>query len=197
MKTFLHVGCGLMTKAGLKGFNAEEWKEIRFDIDPGVNPDIQGTMTDMRAIAPESVDAVYSSHNIEHLYPHEAPIALKNFHRVLKEDGFLVLTCPDLQTVSEHVANRGLHEPLYMSPAGPIAPIDILYGHRQSLARGNLYMAHKCGFTYASLHQCVTQAGFAGTCGGSRKGAFDLWILASRQKLSPPDLRRLASLYLP
>ena len=26
--------------------------------------------------------------------------------------------------------------------------LDILYGHRPSLARGKHHMAHKCGFTY-------------------------------------------------
>ena len=45
---------------------------------------------------PASVDAVFSSHNIEHLYPHEVPLALKEFMRVLKPDGFVLMTCPDL-----------------------------------------------------------------------------------------------------
>jgi len=45
------------------------WKEIRLDIDPANAPDILGTMLDMPAVADGSVDAIYSSHNIEHLYP--------------------------------------------------------------------------------------------------------------------------------
>jgi len=48
-----------------------------------------------------------------------------------------------------------------MSPAGPISPIDILWGHRLSLARGNYYMAHKVGFTAQSLTQALLEAGFA------------------------------------
>ena len=39
MKTFLHVGCGL-NQVKIKGFNNDNWKEIRFDIDEDVNPDI-------------------------------------------------------------------------------------------------------------------------------------------------------------
>jgi hypothetical protein len=39
----------------------------------------------------------------------------------------------------------------YTAPAGPIAPLDILYGHRASMARGNLFMAHRCGFTQKVL----------------------------------------------
>jgi predicted SAM-dependent methyltransferase len=52
-----------------------------------VQPDVLGTMTDMSAVATGSVDAVVSSHNMEHLYPHEVPLALAEFVRVLKPDG--------------------------------------------------------------------------------------------------------------
>ena len=33
MKNFLHVGCGKKRKSDLIGFNNDDWKEIRFDID--------------------------------------------------------------------------------------------------------------------------------------------------------------------
>ncbi len=122
-KTFLHVGCGPARKeqAG-PGFRGEEWQELRLDIDPSVQPDIVGTMTDMSAVADESVDAVYSSHNIEHLYPHEVPLALAEFRRVLKDDGFVVLTCPDLQSVAALVAEDKLTEPAYVSQRAPSHP---------------------------------------------------------------------------
>jgi predicted SAM-dependent methyltransferase len=104
MKSFLHVGCGPQNKTGLKGFNSIEWKEIRFDIDENVSPDIQGTLTDMSLVDSSSVDAIYSSHNIEHIFAHEVQIALKEFYRVLKDDGIVVITCPDLQSVCDAVA---------------------------------------------------------------------------------------------
>ncbi|WP_206075625.1 class I SAM-dependent methyltransferase [Polynucleobacter aenigmaticus] len=104
MKKFLHVGCGPQYKTQLKGFNSDDWQEIRFDIDPKVSPDIEGTLTDMVLVPSESVDAIFSSHNIEHIFPHEVPVALSEFYRVLKPDGIVVLTCPDLQSVCEAVA---------------------------------------------------------------------------------------------
>jgi SAM-dependent methyltransferase len=135
MKTFLHVGCGPKRKdRTTSGF--AEWSELRFDIDESVQPDLVGTMTDMSSVSSDSVDAVFSSHNIEHLYPHEVPVALSEFLRVLKPDGFAVITCPDLQAVCALVAEDKLTEPAYTSPAGPIAPLDILYGHRPPMARG-------------------------------------------------------------
>ena len=98
MKKLLHVGCEPMTKAQTtREFNTPEWQETRFDIDKSVNPDVIGMMTDMSEIETGSIDAIYSSHNIEHLYPHEVGIALTEFHRVLADDGFIMLTCPDLQ----------------------------------------------------------------------------------------------------
>lgn len=184
MKSFLHVGCGPKHKdQTTKGFNTDEWQEIRFDIDESVNPDLVGTMTDMSSVASESVDAVFSSHNIEHLYPHDVPVALGEFLRVLKPDGFVVITCPDLQTVCALVAEDKLTEAAYTSPAGPIAPLDILYGHRPAMARGNLYMAHRCGFTKKTLTADLQLAGFAVIGVASRAEHFDLWAIASKKEM--------------
>ncbi|MDP4617407.1 MAG: methyltransferase domain-containing protein, partial [Burkholderiaceae bacterium] len=144
MPNFLHVGCGPKRKnQTTRGFNTPEWAEIRLDIDASVQPDVIGTMVDLSAVESDSVDAIYSSHNIEHLYPHEVPLALAEFLRVLKPDGFFVVTCPDLQSVCKLIAEDKLTDTAYTSPAGPIAPLDILYGHRPAMAKGNLYMAHR------------------------------------------------------
>ena len=40
MKTLLNVGCGWSNITQLKGFNPDTWKEVRFDIDEKVKPDI-------------------------------------------------------------------------------------------------------------------------------------------------------------
>jgi ubiquinone/menaquinone biosynthesis C-methylase UbiE len=194
MKSFLHVGCGPKRKdRTTRGFNTPDWTEIRLDIDASVQPDVIGTMTDMSAVVSESVDAIYSSHNIEHLYPHEVPLALAEFLRVLKHDGFFVVTCPDLQSVCALIAEDKLTEPAYTSPAGPIAPLDILYGHRPALERGNLYMAHRCGFTQKVLTGTLQAAGFA-TVAAKRRGHpyYDLWALGTVSALQGDALRALA-----
>ncbi len=194
MKTFLHVGCGPKHKdRTTRGFNTNHWKELRFDIDEAVQPDLVGTMTDMSSVASGSVDAVFSSHNIEHLYPHDVPVALAEFLRVLKPDGFAVITCPDLQSVCALIAEDKLTEPAYTSPAGPIAPLDILYGHRPAMARGNLYMAHRCGFTQKVLTGTLQAAGFATVAAKRRSHPYyDLWALGTASALPEPELRELA-----
>jgi len=194
MKTFLHVGCGPKRKdRTTKGFNSPHWNELRFDIDQSVQPDLVGTMTDMSSVLSESVDAVFSSHNIEHLYPHEVPVALSEFLRVLKPDGFAVITCPDLQAVCALVAEDKLTEPAYTSPAGPIAPIDILYGLRSSMAQGNLYMAHRCGFTEKVLSGTLQSSSFKRVA-SMKRGApyFDLWSLATKADLNEEELLSMA-----
>lgn len=198
MKRFLHVGCGQKRKdRTTAGFNTAQWVEVRLDIDASVAPDIIGTMTDMAAVADGSVNAVFSSHNIEHLYPHEVPLALAEFKRVLSTDGFAVITCPDLQSVCALVAQNKLTEPAYTSPAGPITPLDILYGHRPALAQGNLYMAHRCGFTQTVLTATLQAAGFSSIASRSRPTHYDLWALASVQALPEAQLRDLALAHFP
>lgn len=200
MKTLLHVGCGPKRKdRTTAGFNKPDWQEIRLDIDPRVSPDVTGTMTDMSEVASFSVDAIFSSHNIEHLYPHEVPLALAEFLRVLSDDGFTVITCPDLQSVCALVAQDKLTEAAYTSPAGPIAPLDILYGHRPAMAAGNLYMAHRCGFTRKVLQGTLQAAGFksVATLARGRAPFFDLFALASKSARSEEEMRKLASLHFP
>lgn len=195
MPAFLHVGCGNLRKnQTTPGFNTAEWSELRFDINEAVRPDIVGTMTEMSAVADGSVDAVYSSHNIEHLYPHEVPVALGEFLRVLKPDGFLVMACPDLQSVARLIAEDRLTDAAYTSPAGPIAPIDILYGHRPDLARGNLYMAHRCGFTQKVLTAALKDGGFRAVAVVARKAPhFDLRAVASKSVRSAEQMHALVT----
>ena len=200
MKTFLHVGCGHYTKSQAPGFNNDNWKEIRFDIDKNVNPDIEGTLTDMSLVKTGSVDAVYSAHNIEHIYPHEVPFALKEFFRVLKDDGIVVITCPDLQGVCEAVVKDRLLEPLYETPAGDkISPIDILYGWRRDLAKGNEHMAHKGGFTYTSLNTSFFEAGFKARYGGRfpMGGQHNLYLVAFKEKVPEEEIKKIADPFFP
>jgi predicted SAM-dependent methyltransferase len=78
MPRFLHVGCGPKRKhQTVRAFANAEWEEVTLDIDESVRPDIVDKLPELSQVAPESFDAVYSAHNIEHLYPHQIPLALK------------------------------------------------------------------------------------------------------------------------
>jgi predicted SAM-dependent methyltransferase len=175
----LNVGCGYAPRARLHPyFQNDDWRELRLDIDPAVNPDICCSMTEMTPVATASVDAVWSSHNLEHLQRHEVPRALGEFYRVLRPRGLLLVTLPDLQRVAELVAGDTLEEPAYVSPSGPITPLDMIFGHTVSLAQGRIHMAHKTGFTAKTLGRLLAEAGFVDI--GLRRSAFDLWARANK-----------------
>jgi predicted SAM-dependent methyltransferase len=175
----LNVGCGYAPRTRLHPFfQTDGWRELRLDIDPAVQPDICCSMTDMTLVATGSVDAVWSSHNLEHLHRHEVPRALSEFCRVLRPRGLLLVTLPDLQRVAELVAKDALEEAAYMSPSGPITPLDMIFGHTASLAQGRVHMANKTGFTATSLHHLLVEAGFVDI--DLRRSPFDLWARANK-----------------
>lgn len=181
LRTLLHVGCGAAhpDKVPAAFFAPGAWAEVRLDIDPDVAPDIIASITDMSVVADGSVDAVWSSHNVEHLFAHEVPVALAEFHRVLRPGGFALIATPDLQQAAALIAEGRLEDAAYQSAMGPIAPLDILYGFRPSIAAGNHFMGHRTGFTAETLQRLLLAAGFA-SAQVIRDGHFALWATATR-----------------
>jgi SAM-dependent methyltransferase len=175
-KRVLNAGSGPHSARALHPvFCTPEWQQVRLDIDPESMPDVAGSLIDMNAFPAHSFDAVWSSHSLEHLYKHEVPLALAEFKRVLRPDGFALITCPDLEAVAELVVRHGLDHVAYTSPMGPITTLDMIFGHSASIARGKVYMSHNTGFTCARLGQSLLDAGFA-TVLAKREG-FDLWAV--------------------
>lgn len=196
-RTLLHVGCGAANIRNLPAAFRAGWDEIRLDADETVCPDVLGTAIDMHEIPTASVDAVFSSHTLEHLYAHEVPQALAEMRRVLRPGGFMIATVPDIQSAAQMVAEDRLFDVAYQSPAGPITPFDILYSYRGFVGRDRPYMAHHGGFTLTTLQGAIRDAGFATVTGFRRTDAFDLWVLAAPDALPDEETMRLAARYLP
>lgn len=191
MKRVLHVGCGSSRIAERHPhFQPKDWEEVRLDIDAGVRPDIVADITDMKMVESGSFDALYSSHNLEHLYPHQVPLALGEFRRVLRPEGYALIILPDLRTVAKHIAEDKLEDVLYQSPAGPVAPLDVLYGFRPSLAQGSLYMAHKTGFTAKTLAAALGRSGFATVSCASVAQRYEVWGLGFVRQRSKEERER-------
>jgi SAM-dependent methyltransferase len=182
-RVVLHVGCGPPDVNSLhERFRGPQWHEIRVDLDPGAKPDLVASITDLRGIADESADAVWSSHNLEHLYAHEVPLALGEFFRVLKPGGCALMTLPDLQQVAEFIVADKLEDVAYDSGAGPITPLDCVFGLRKAIAAGQPLMAHRTGFTETTLRKHLERAGFCNV--RTSFSPFALWAEAIK-----PDLR--------
>jgi SAM-dependent methyltransferase len=178
VRQVLNAGSGTRSARQLHpAFAPEAWREVRVDIDPESEPDVVASIADMGTVFPEAVfDAVWCSHVLEHLFAHEVPFAASEFRRVLRPDGFALITSPDIETVAGMILEGGLDQVAYMSPSGPITAHDMLFGHSASLARGRWAMAHNTGFTCASLGDILIAAGFAAVV--AKRQRFDLWAVA-------------------
>jgi ubiquinone/menaquinone biosynthesis C-methylase UbiE len=143
----LHVGCGRDSLPAWLGNH----DEVRLDVDPDVEPHIVASMLDMGDIG--GFDVVYSCHSLEHVYPHEVPVALGEFYRVLRPGGIAVIIVPNLDGVKPD------EEVLYESPAGPVCGLDMFYGMSR-LIKDAPYMAHHSGFVPDTLAKAMTAAGF-------------------------------------
>jgi predicted SAM-dependent methyltransferase len=177
-KRVLNTGSGAYAPERLHAvFRKPNWTEVRLDIDRLANPDIIGSTADLEQIGDASFDAIWCSHNLEHLHTHEVPEALVGFRRVLKADGFALITTPDLEAIAELVVNGRLEETAYQSPAGPIRALDMLFGLSTAIAAGSIYMAHNTGFTTERLGRLLIEAGFFEVL-TKRGNSYDLWALA-------------------
>lgn len=190
-KTVLHVGCGRASPHKLHSFfRGGQWREIRVDIDRQVLPDIVADISDLSAFRDGCVDAIWSSHSLEHIHDHQVPVALREFRRILKDDGLILVTMPDLESVAQLIVDGKAEDVAYQSPAGPITALDMVFGHRRSIENGNPFMAHKTGFTQHRLRRLLTEAGFARSM-ILRGRSLDLWAVglmpgASRLLLTAP-----------
>jgi len=155
-----NLGCGPKGAARLPAMFGE-WRELRIDADARVAPDILADITDLSAIESGSVDAVWSSHCLEHLFLYQVGTAIAEAYRILTDDGFLCVTVPDLLAIAEYIASDRLHEAVYESPAGPVSAHDMLFGYGPHLAQGRSKMAHNCGLTPAILLQKLREVPFA------------------------------------
>ena len=88
----LHVGCGNIY---LDGF-------INIDLDPAhkLKVDLRADIRDL-PFKDNSVDVILAYHVIEHVHFHEALEMFKNWYRILKPGGWIVIECPDLVKTSK------------------------------------------------------------------------------------------------
>lgn len=135
----LHIG-GEAPKPGWKIFN----------IQPGTHVDFTGDCTDLSRFDSRSVSEIYASHVLEHLgYLDEMPQALKEFRRVLKPGGRLMLSVPDLAVL----CRLFLDERLDMENRFHV--MRIMYG-----GQTDPHDYHKAGMTADFMADYLTVAGF-------------------------------------
>lgn len=179
-----NIGCGPKGSSQLPRYFAG-WDEVRIDADVRVAPDLVADLTNLSPLGDSAVDAVWASHCMEHLYLHQVPDALREFHRVLADHGFAVVLVPDLQAVARFFGEDRPLEALYQSGAGPISAHDMFYGHGKAIADGRETMGHRCGFTPSLLQAVARKTQFVEAQTWRRVQALDL--LCVLRKTAPAD----------
>jgi predicted SAM-dependent methyltransferase len=139
------------------------WEQHLLDIDPAVNPDILCDALEMHTLPAAYYDAVHCSHNLEHFYAHDVPRVLAGFLHVLKPGGEAHIAVPNMQGLFDAMRDRNLDigDVWYRTTTGmAITFHDVMYGWGPVMAEGNLFYAHKCGFTATTLSARLREAGF-------------------------------------
>ncbi len=102
-KIYLHLGCGTNYKDGFINadliFSLKFWKRKTDKVD---------WIVDLRYPLPcddEYFDGIFTEHTIEHLYPEDAINLLRECYRILKKNGIIRITVPDLDRYIDFCKN--------------------------------------------------------------------------------------------
>ncbi|MEB3333753.1 MAG: methyltransferase domain-containing protein [Cyanobacteriota bacterium] len=190
MKRLLNVGGN--SKAIALPPEYGEFEHLLLDIDPTLAPDIVCDARQLTTLPANQFDAVYCSHNLEHYYRHDVPKVLTGFIHILRDGGFAHIRVPDLQALMRLAVERNLdlEDILYVSPAGPIMVLDVLYGFGAEIERsGQDFFAHKTGFTQKSLLRVLHACGFEKIYCGT--GKLEIFAIAFKGLPNPEALALL------
>ncbi len=133
----LHLGCGTNLKEGY--LNVDQYLTA-----PGItNIDIFNL-----PIEDDFVDEIFTEHMLEHLNKYEVPLALKEWSRVLKPNGKLVMNLPNLEWCLQQWLEKPEEERWNWQ-------LDTIFGLQTHPGE-----FHKTGFTKSRLHQLLTDVGF-------------------------------------
>jgi hypothetical protein len=160
-KRLLHLGIS-SAQAGRfpAGLTPALWEVVRADTDAGVQPDIRTTLPTLERIEPGVYDAVWMPHLLQRLFLFDGAQVLTRIFRLLREEGFVLLTLPDGQLAATYLAHARAHEPLFEAAAGAVTAHDLLYGFGKNMEHGHLHLAHRAAYSGEALSLMLREAGF-------------------------------------
>ncbi len=145
----LHIGCGSRLFDGYLNIDGEYMQ--------GTTGVILHDITKPFPIPDNSVDEILSVHVIEHIMPDKVPPMLKEWHRIIKPEGFAATEWPDLLKMCQFIVED---------------PSRLYSDNRKVLKQGiagifgnitryqDVAMMHKWGYSTDSLGKLLTEAGF-------------------------------------
>lgn len=143
----LNLGCGDKILPGY----------VNVDVAPsrgGREPDVLCDLHDLHPFGTATVDEILSVHVVEHFWRWEVVGVLREWLRVLKPGGLMVLECPNLRSACEQF----LANPDAFSGPGPEGQRTMWVFYGDPAWRDPL-MVHRWGYTPQSLAQVMSEAG--------------------------------------
>lgn len=125
------------------------------DINPDNNPDIVADITRIKEhFKDNTVDEIHMYHVLEHLQKPHAMQLLQDCYDLLKEDGLIVIECPDLMKCCVNLLQARVNGDEYR-----IERLGILglYGEPD----GSIEMTHKWGYWPEYLATILQEIGFS------------------------------------
>lgn len=139
--TGLHLGCGNELIPEL--INCDKYSSLS---------DLKADATDLHVFADSSVDMIEHHHMIEHLSFEQAKTALREWARVLKPNGYLITSCPDIDLIADlWLRYKDTETELEFRDY----ILKIIYGSQEHDG-----MYHKSGYNIALLSEMLIRFGF-------------------------------------
>lgn len=197
-KVLLHVGDASphFSHVSILGFQLPIWDECRVHFESGLPPIGPPETARLSAVPSGSADAIVTFRTLEYLPWTEVRAALADFLRVLRQDGFAVVCCADVEAFACEIAPPSSAIAQAKVPNHAPSVADLLNADLSLSGRCPPAMSHRCGFAFDHLVRLLRAAGFPSVAGFRRPSGFDLWVVASKDRRSDLAMRALASNYL-
>lgn len=145
----LNLGCGDKILSGYINVDVAHQRS-------GAQPDVVCDVRTLTAFPDNHADEVLAVHVIEHFWRWEVVDVLREWIRVLKPGGQMIVECPNLQQACEEL----LDDPELTSGPGKEAQRTMWVFYGDPAWRDPL-MVHRWGYTPASLSRVMREAGLS------------------------------------
>lgn len=140
--TRLNIGCGARRIEGFTGVDAVKRPAADIIAPAHKIPLKTGTVEEIMAI-----------HLVEHVFRWETPLLLREWARLLKPGGRLVLEMPDLVKCCQNIISGRIEGGKHPDQLG-------LWGLFGDDRTKDQFMAHRTAWTFTTLRPLVAEAGF-------------------------------------
>lgn len=121
-----------------------------------------------------SIDEIYCSNNLEHIFHRDVPSVLTDWYNKLKFGGTIEIRVPNLKWCCEQYVKGNWK--LSLTPNTDLNIMHILYGGDND---GEMHL-HKSGFDFENLYKVLNDIGFVNILNVSQQNSWELRVIANK-----------------